>query len=78
MMGVGLLPATWFQINSLKWCIFVKKYVTLRERRVRNLLLRMEQQDQQAMLRWNNRHSAQVAIQKLEGSTDLIEVDEAN
>lgn len=62
LMGIGLLPATLFQLSSLKWCVFVKKYVTLRERRVRNLLIRMEQQDQEAMLRRNNRRSAQIAI----------------
>ena len=78
LMGAGLLPATWFQINSLKWCFFVRKYVLLRERRVRNILTRLEQQDQQQMLRRNNRNSAQVVIQRLESETDLIEVNEAN
>jgi hypothetical protein len=58
LMAVGLLPATWFQLTIIKWCLFLKKYVVLRERRIRNLLTRMEQQDQQIMLRRNNRDSA--------------------
>jgi len=42
IMGLSLIPATWFQVTILKWCIFVKKYVAIRERRVRQLLFRME------------------------------------
>ena len=43
IMGASLIPATWFQITIFKWCIFVKKYVQIRERRLRQLLFRMEQ-----------------------------------
>ena len=31
---VSLLPANWFLFTLAKWCIFVRKYVRLRERRV--------------------------------------------
>lgn len=42
LMGSAIIPATWFQFTVIKWCIFVRKYVTIRERRVRQLLFRME------------------------------------
>lgn len=35
IMGLSLIPATWFQITIFKWCLFVKKYIVIRERRVR-------------------------------------------
>ena len=35
LMALALVPATWFQFTLIKWCIFVRKYVRLRERRVR-------------------------------------------
>lgn len=45
LMIISILPASWFQLTLLKWCIFVKKYVDIRERRVRNLLLRLDQEE---------------------------------
>jgi hypothetical protein len=45
LMGVSIIPATWFQVTIIKWCVFVRKYVAIRERRVRQLLFRIEQQD---------------------------------
>ena len=31
---LALLPANWFLFTLAKWCVFVRKYVRLRERRV--------------------------------------------
>lgn len=42
LMGLAIIPATWFQFTLLKWMFFVCKYVRIRERRVRMLLARME------------------------------------
>ena len=42
LMGFALIPATWFQYTLIKWAIFVRKYTNLRNRRVRQLLIRMD------------------------------------
>ena len=39
---LSLLPANWFLFTLAKWCIFVRKYVRLRERRVNQLLFLLE------------------------------------
>lgn len=40
-----LFPANWFLLTLAKWCIFVRKYVRLRERRVNQLLFLLEQEE---------------------------------
>lgn len=42
---ISLLPANWFLFTLAKWCIFVRKYVRLRERRVNQLLFLLEQEE---------------------------------
>ena len=42
---LSLLPANWFLLTLAKWCIFVRKYVRLRERRVNQLLFLLEQEE---------------------------------
>ena len=39
---ISLIPANWFLFTLAKWCIFVRKYVQLRERRVNQLLFLLE------------------------------------
>lgn len=51
LMGLSVVPATWFQFTIMKWCMFVKKYVEIRDRRVRNLLLRLDQEEALQYLR---------------------------
>ena len=48
---LSLLPANWFLFTLAKWCIFVRKYVRLRERRVNQLLFLLEQEEQLQFLR---------------------------
>lgn len=42
MFGIALLVATWFQYTILKWCCFVRTAINIRERRVQQLLIRLE------------------------------------
>jgi len=42
LFAISLFPATWFQFTLGKWCVFVRRYVVVRERRVRQLLISMD------------------------------------
>lgn len=78
LMALALLPATWFQFTIVKWCFFVRKYVALRERRVRQLIIRMDQEDAMHLIRLQHTQSAQVAQQQLDTLADQISITEDN
>ena len=46
MMAIAVLLSSWFQFTIIKWGFFVRKYIVIRERRVRQLIVRMEQEDE--------------------------------
>ena len=61
LFGCAMLVATWFQISIVKWCLFVRKAVNIRERRVQQLLHRLEQEDAINLFRQANRVSSRIA-----------------
>jgi hypothetical protein len=78
LMGLSVAPATWFQLTILKWCIFVKKYVEIRDRRVRNLLLRLDQEEALNYLRQTNTLPPKLVLENFDKSAAKIEITNEN
>ena len=78
LMGLSVAPATWFQLTIVKWCIFVKKYVEVRDRRVRNLLLRLDQEEALNYLRQTNTLPPKLILENFDKSTEKIEITAEN
>lgn len=73
-----MLIATWFQFTIVKWCIFVRKAVMIRERRVQQLLHRLEQEDAINLFRQANRVSSRIAQDQLTTNSAEIKITEEN
>jgi uncharacterized membrane protein len=42
LMGLSLIPTTWFQFTIVKWLFFVKRYSVIRERRLEQQILLLD------------------------------------
>lgn len=45
LASISLIPANWFLFTLARWCIFVRRYVRIRDRRMNQLLFLLEQEE---------------------------------
>ena len=70
---ISLLPANWFLFTLARWCIFVRRYVRIRDRRMNQLLFLLEQEEQLNYIR-RMRRSPQVTLDSLSEKAEEITV----
>ena len=72
MFGISILVATFFQVKVIVDFCRVRKMISIRERRVQQQLIRLEQEDAYNLLRQVNRVSARLAHRQLLSNTEQI------